>query len=224
MFDRKECGQSYETFSSDIHNNNRSNTGMTAAPQQEEEHDMYQEYYRFDPFVPRFNSPNQIWDFDMDDDVNKIDPRDINSIVEDWLDNDTYFNYESRVNRPDLMAHPNNNNFTYYPKDDLVPTGKAKHSQATVSKKRLIHVLERNYWAEFKKEQLKLSRHRVYWRYQNHGALIPRNLQISHTDRDHNLLILCAESKNLNESRKYCHLYGWTGTNGLCPHRYFPCS
>jgi hypothetical protein len=77
--------------------------------------------------------------------------------------------------------------------------------------------------------------HLIVWRYQNKGQLIDSNLHISHCDADHSLLNLVQESPQMNESRKYCHLFGWYSKhrpeeqkNGkgilVCPHYWHPCT
>jgi len=90
--------------------------------------------------------------------------------------------------------------------------------------------LDIDYWGNNDINQFKVLRHLVVWRYLNDYVLIPDGLQISHCDHDTTILNLVAESRDLNESRKYCHKYKWymktdSNTTILCPHRsYHPCS
>lgn len=66
--------------------------------------------------------------------------------------------------------------------------------------------------------------HHILWRYQNNFELVGgiRLIHISHLDVDPTVLNLRKETKEVNESRKYCHLFGWymPNSNGvvLCPH------
>lgn len=71
--------------------------------------------------------------------------------------------------------------------------------------------------------------HLVYWRYQTRGQLIDPSLYISHRDADSTVLNLVQESREMNESRKYCHLFGWYKTKPgedrpRCPHWENPCT
>jgi len=71
--------------------------------------------------------------------------------------------------------------------------------------------------------------HMIYWRWANNGALIDENLTISHVDADHKVMSLTQESRDLNESRKYCHLFGWYKPKPgedrpRCPHWEIPCT
>mmetsp|Transcript_2177 Transcript_2177/g.5904 ORF Transcript_2177/g.5904 Transcript_2177/m.5904 type:complete len:190 (-) Transcript_2177:723-1292(-) len=111
------------------------------------------------------------------------------------------------------------------PSDDwlctLVPVGITRHPQATISRE-LRGVLSVDGWGE--SPQWKEQIHLIWWRLQNGGLLLPRDLVISHIDRDSRVLRLIAESPALNESRKYCHLFGWNDVSGLCPHVYEQCT
>ena len=71
--------------------------------------------------------------------------------------------------------------------------------------------------------------HHIWWRYENSFAPIPDGLDISHLDADHQVLRLVAESRDVNESRKYCHLFKWYKPlpgepRPRCPHWNNPCS
>lgn len=75
----------------------------------------------------------------------------------------------------------------------------------------------------------KVLLHLVVWRQANDYDLLDSSLEISHCDADHNVLNLIAESHDENESRKYCHLFGWYAvlpgeTEPRCPHREWPCT
>jgi hypothetical protein len=92
------------------------------------------------------------------------------------------------------------------------------HPQGTIAKKLRPHLSVTSLAGQWKELV-----HLVWWRWQNGAALIPADLHISHTDTDQTVLRLIAESRELNESRKYCHLFGWH-TLGRCPHAYYPCT
>jgi len=71
--------------------------------------------------------------------------------------------------------------------------------------------------------------HLIVWRWINKGAIIEENLTISHIDADHKVMHLIQESKDINESRKYCHLFGWYKTKPgenrpRCPHWEISCT
>ncbi len=81
----------------------------------------------------------------------------------------------------------------------------------------------------FKKGLGKQLAHLIWWRYENRGALINSDLTISHCDANHQLLHLVQESRDANESRKYCHLFKWYKTKEgedkpRCPHWEHPCT
>lgn len=73
--------------------------------------------------------------------------------------------------------------------------------------------------------------HHLYWRYQNDFALVPSDprIHISHLDAEPEVMNLVAESRDMNESRKYCHKFKWylqlPGEDRLrCPHWENPCT
>lgn len=71
--------------------------------------------------------------------------------------------------------------------------------------------------------------HLIYWRYVNNGAIIDPELHISHLDADQQMLNLIQETREMNESRKYCHLLGWykkkpNESRRRCPHWENPCT
>jgi hypothetical protein len=77
----------------------------------------------------------------------------------------------------------------------------------------------------------KLLVHHMFWRYQNNGALINLDPQmhISHIDKDKSYIESVQESVDMNESRKYCHLFGWYKVKpgderARCPHWENPCT
>jgi hypothetical protein len=149
--------------------------------------------------------------------VNELSYRDVKTVVEHWILNDSRFNYVSLEDRPDLPPHDSIDGVARYFKDDLVPTKKDGHPQATIPRKLYKNL---DAWEGSEKSgQIKVLRHLVVWRYMFKGALLPKNLDISHCDHDHTILNLVAESRDLNESRKYCHLFRWT-----CPHEYHKCT
>jgi len=52
--------------------------------------------------------------------------------------------------------------------------------------------------------------HVIWWRWANQYKLLDAQLEISHLWKDHNeILYLCQESPDMNESRKYCMLFDW---------------
>lgn len=78
-------------------------------------------------------------------------------------------------------------------------------------------------------QQHKQLVHLIWYRYVNEGATIPEDLHFSHLDADPRTLHLTAESPQANESRKYCHLFGWYKTKPgedrpRCPHWETPCT
>jgi len=111
---------------------------------------------------------------------------------------------------------------TYY-ECTLQPTkdakGNDKHPQCTITR---FAPLEDG-------KQHKQLVHLIWWRWENNGRLIPDELHISHLDKNPRVLRLTAESRDLNESRKYCHLFGWYKAlpgedSPRCPHKEMPCS
>lgn len=71
--------------------------------------------------------------------------------------------------------------------------------------------------------------HHIYWRYKNEYKSLPKDLPISHLDAEPEVLNLLAESVQMNESRKYCHLFGWYKAQPdedrpRCPHWENPCA
>lgn len=159
--------------------------------------------------------------------VNYFTKSDIELIVEDWINNDKNFNYVPYGLRPMFGTMGVYNTCLF--KDDLEPTKVNGHPQATISRN-LQSLLDFDPWKGTEKDQVKVLRHLVVWRYMNNGAQIPQELEISHCDHDPTILNLIAESKDLNESRKSCHKFGWYKNNDsnnvlLCPHRYYhPCT
>lgn len=101
----------------------------------------------------------------------------------------------------------------------LVPSGTIKHAQVDVtylknlqcSGKRLVH--------------------RIWWRYTHGGQLINPRFHISHLDAEYSqhYLACVEESKEMNESRKYCHFFHWYAKKPgedrpRCPHWERPCT
>lgn len=71
--------------------------------------------------------------------------------------------------------------------------------------------------------------HMIWWRYENFHSLVRDDFTISHCDADQEILHLVEESRDCNESRKYCHLFGWYKTKvgedrPRCPHWEHPCT
>ena len=70
--------------------------------------------------------------------------------------------------------------------------------------------------------------HSLWWRYSNGYRKIPINLELSHIDANPKMILTRLETHEMNESRKYCHLYHWyrilPGEQApRCPHKEFPC-
>jgi hypothetical protein len=73
--------------------------------------------------------------------------------------------------------------------------------------------------------------HHLYWRYRNNGIQVDEstNMHISHLDADPTYIECVQESVEMNESRKYCHLFEWYKTKEgedrpRCPHWEAPCT
>jgi len=98
-----------------------------------------------------------------------------------------------------------------YEKSLYKTTGPAKHGQIYVDK------------------GFKVLIHHIYWRMMNDYALIPADLHISHRDAEPEVMNLIAETVDMNESRKYCHKFGWYkvlpgADRPRCPHWEAPCT
>jgi hypothetical protein len=71
--------------------------------------------------------------------------------------------------------------------------------------------------------------HLIWWRWENNGANIADGSHISHVDKEPGYLALTQESVEMNESRKYCHRFGWYKKKQgedrpRCPHWDKPCT
>jgi hypothetical protein len=71
--------------------------------------------------------------------------------------------------------------------------------------------------------------HLIWWRFLNNGQLIDPELDISHLDAEAGYLSVVQETREMNESRKFCHLFCWykvlPGEDvKRCPHRENPCT
>lgn len=101
-----------------------------------------------------------------------------------------------------------------FEKSLYVTTGENKHGQVDLGpiglkKKALVHL--------------------IFWRFQNDFKQIPEKEHISHVDAEPEVLHLVSESPQMNESRKYCHLFKWYKTlpgepRPRCPHWECPCT
>jgi hypothetical protein len=105
----------------------------------------------------------------------------------------------------------------FYEKALYKTTGKDKHCQVDITS--LIGA----------KSTTKVLVHHVYWRYKNNYETLPKGLHISHLDAEPEVQHLTAESREMNESRKYCHLFGWykrlpNEDKIRCPHWENPCT
>lgn len=110
-----------------------------------------------------------------------------------------------------------------YYRCQLAPTkdakGNPKHPQCTITR---FAPLPDN-------RQHKALVHLIWWRWEHGGAQIPEDLHISHLDADQQVLHLTAERREVNESRKWCHHFGWFRTMPgedapRCPHKEQPCT
>lgn len=71
--------------------------------------------------------------------------------------------------------------------------------------------------------------HLIWWRAHNNGQLLHPDLHISHRSINTRTLDLIEETREMNESRKYCHLFGWykplpNEDKPRCPHWEAPCN
>jgi len=73
--------------------------------------------------------------------------------------------------------------------------------------------------------------HHIFWRNNNNGALVDLdpNMHISHIDKDKKYVNCVQETKDMNESRKFCHLFKWYKKKpgeerSRCPHWESPCT
>lgn len=143
---------------------------------------------------------------DEDSELNQMTLQDIDLIVRTWLQNGT------------IAVEQGSGRW----RCDLAATGSNKHPQATIPVN-----LRGQLSVDSEDKQWKVQVHRVVWRYRSRLPLPAFDgegaLPISHTARDARYLELIAESVELNESRKYCHLFGWFA-QGRCPHVYKPCT
>lgn len=70
--------------------------------------------------------------------------------------------------------------------------------------------------------------HALWYRLENQYAVIPYGLELSHLDVDKKYIDCVLESTEMNNSRKYCHLFAWYKTKEgedrpRCPHWENPC-
>ena len=71
--------------------------------------------------------------------------------------------------------------------------------------------------------------HLIWWRWRNNFAQIDPTQTLSHLSVDKEIVDCIQENVEMNESRKYCHLFGWYNNvlpNEItvrCPHRENPC-
>jgi len=78
------------------------------------------------------------------------------------------------------------------------------------------------------KTKQKVLVHHLFWCYK-FEEYIDANLHISHLDKECRYVECVQESKDLNESRKYCHKFGWykkkeDEDRPRCPHWEQPCT
>ena len=127
--------------------------------------------------------------------VNRLSGSDIDAIVKAWQDNGTLVSRDGHM-------------YCY-----RKPVGENKHPQVTIP----AHVRSR-LSVPVATSQCKQLVHLVYWRKVNHYAKVPDILHLSHRSANEYNVLCVAESRDLNESRKACHIFAWQ-----CPHTYAPC-
>jgi hypothetical protein len=99
-----------------------------------------------------------------------------------------------------------------------MPNGDPKYPQIDLSR----------FSTSWKKSLGKQLVHLIWWRATNGAALIQPGTHISHRHEDPSILSLVQESKEMNESRKYCHRFQWykhqvNDDRPRCPHWDSPC-
>lgn len=100
----------------------------------------------------------------------------------------------------------------------LVPNKKSGYAQVDVTK----------YCKDGSKVSKKVLVHHIWWRYKNGYNKISKKHEISHLHVDNTILDLVEESWEMNQSRKWCHHFGWyavlEGEDApRCPHKECPC-
>lgn len=77
--------------------------------------------------------------------------------------------------------------------------------------------------------------HALWWRWENRDdkaqtcPLIDLELDLSHVDGEEGSVNVIQEFRDMNESRKYCHMFEWYKVKdgedrARCPHWEYPCS
>lgn len=110
---------------------------------------------------------------------------------------------------------------------NLAPTrnkkGEYKYPQVSITK-----------WCGEKKPKVLV--HAVWWRYINDFKKIDPDLELSHLDVNPRYIDTVQETAEMNESRKYCHLFKWYTQlpnddfplfyeeSPRCPHKENPCT
>jgi len=129
---------------------------------------------------------------------NSFSPRQLDDMVYDWL----------RTGRlvPYYSSPTCGGNKVY--QCTFVPSGPTdKYAQAYLKKE------WREKWREdgnFVPTAQKVLVHVIYWRWANQYKPLTEGTEISHCWKDHNdVLYLCQESLEMNESRKYCMKFDW---------------
>lgn len=134
--------------------------------------------------------------------VNAMTPVEINAIVNFMLNNDI-------PGRNVRYVYLGNRGFKCNLAPTRKPNGGYKYPQ-----------IDCNRWVPGSGKQLV---HAIWWRHQNHNAVVPAGLELSHIDANPKYIETRTETHNYNESRKYCHLFGWYNTlpgeaAPRCPH------
>lgn len=70
--------------------------------------------------------------------------------------------------------------------------------------------------------------HHLWFRYKNNYAKVQDGMEISHLHNDTSILNVIEESWEMNQSRKWCHHFGWYKPlqgeqHPRCPHKENPC-
>jgi hypothetical protein len=172
--------------------------------------------------ITRYQKVNQL----TLDDLVKIINYMKSTMIRKWGSNENSVPYLERVKRYIAVGPPDRWHKTKYWKCNLSPpmnkNGKVKYVQFAPSIAGVKTI----------GPGVKVCVHHIWWRYIHRGYLIPsesEGLSISHRDADIRVLNLVLETRDENESRKYCHKYNWYvrregEDRARCPHWERPCT
>ena len=132
-----------------------------------------------------------------DDLYNSFSQRQLNELVNDWL--------KKGILVPYYDSPTCGENRVY--QCTLARTGTNKYAQVHLKK------ALRDKWESEGQPvptATKILVHPVFWRWLNNCKPLVEGLEISHCWKDRNdILYLCQESPEMNESRKYCMMFDW---------------